>query len=361
VASACFSLAASTLSAEPTLDWRTGVELLRQLETPVGFRWEQNPLRTGLRNLSRHQQVALWLDRRVDPDQKTDLSIDSLPLTSALERVASSFGGGVCRVGPVIYLGPPNVASKLATLAALKRDETKALPPAVRGRLERAQAWRWEDLTSPQELLEQLSQTNNFQLVNAEQIPHDLWAAGDFPAMPVTDRLTLLLAGFNLTFDIARDGSAIRPTPIPESVALERTYSIRGAATDILARLTSDFPQTSLRRTGNQVTVSGSYEDHEQIARLLRGESLRKQDRGVGEKRFDLRFTNQPVAAAIHLLAEREGFSVQIDPALEARLQQRLSLDLKQATLHELLEKVLQPVGMTYRLQGKSLELQAAP
>ncbi len=343
--------------AEDASSWRTGEDFRRQLDSTVGFQWEASPIREGLRGLATNQRVAIWLDRRVDPEYEVDLAVSDSTLDEALQRVGSSIGGGVSYVGAVAYLGSQPVTAKLATLAALRRDEVKLLPTAARIRFAENSAWTWEELATPRELLSELAQQANTKVLNIDQIPHDLWPAGDWPAMPLTDRMTLLLAGFDLTFDIARDGSAIRLTPMPAEAVIERSYSPRGSLNAAESAVAAAFPGVGVKKAAARLAITGTFEEHEAIDRLLRGEPVRRVETTPGTKLFDLRVENQSIGAIIKAVADSEKLQLQVDPALRAKLQQLISLDVKQLTLDELLDRALKSTGINHRIEDGVLEL----
>ena len=114
-------------SANEPVAWLTGEKLKSQLEQNVGATWEAIPLRRAITSLSRSQRVAILLDRRVDPDQKIDLSFTDVPLERRLKLIAGKLQIGVAQVGPVIYLGPAATAEKLRTLSALRNDRGAAV------------------------------------------------------------------------------------------------------------------------------------------------------------------------------------------------------------------------------------------
>ena len=61
-------------AAEPPIVWNTDLKLRTALDQPTGLTWGGLPLRRGLLSLSRTKQVAIVLDRHVDPEQKVELS-----------------------------------------------------------------------------------------------------------------------------------------------------------------------------------------------------------------------------------------------------------------------------------------------
>ena len=124
-------------NAADRVAWTTGREFQQRLAQPVDILWTGNPLRAAIRGLSEAQQVAILLDRRVDPGQKLDLTIKGKPLEAALQTIADHCGLGVSRLGAVVYLGPPSAAQRLRPAAAAfgsggpptaDGDATKVLP-----------------------------------------------------------------------------------------------------------------------------------------------------------------------------------------------------------------------------------------
>lgn len=349
---------AARADAAETVAWQSGVEFRRQLEWPVAISWSSNPLRSALGNLSRTHRMAIFIDRRVDPDQLVNFSAPDIPLNEALRKLARQLKVGVCYVGPVIYIGPEPVAAKLATLAAVKKEEARKLPAAALARVARSQAWQWEELASPRELLDQLSTSGGMTIVGSEHVPHDLWPAGDLPALPWVDRLSLILAGFDMTYRFSADGAQLRLEPMPDSVVLERSHPVRPEARQLISKLGELFPNTTIRAAGTQIQVSGSLEDHEAIDRLLLGQPIKRPSTGSVTTRYTLTVENQPLGGIVKALAQQLELEATFDPSVNSdKLNELVSFRVKDATLEELLKAVLDPAGLAFELNGKTLEV----
>ena len=340
--------------------WRAGKDFQRQLQLPGPISWSEQSLRQGLKSVSRSQRIAIWLDRRIDPDGAISITTSGESLQATLQQVAEKLGGGVGFVGNVVYIGPKSVAARLATIAAIKRQATASLPSEAQTRWKRHQPFQWEALSSPGELLDQLAIevriSGQFKVVQSERLPHDLWAPGDYPPLPPTDRLTLLLAGFDLSFDLARDGTAIRIAPMPESVSISRTFSPDNALR-AEQRIAREFPNVKMERRGNRLTATGRFEDLELIGRVLRGEKVTALVVDGAKTRFDLKVDNAKVGAIIGTLKKQRNLIVKLDPAVSDKLDTLVTFSVQQVTLTELLEAALKPVGITFRLNGNTLEL----
>jgi len=340
--------------------WHVGKDFQRQLQLPSPISWSEQTVRRGLTSLSKSQQIAIWLDRRIDPDGLISITTRGETLHATLRQIAQELNVGVGFVGNVVYIGPTPVAARLATIAAIKRQATANLPLEARTQWHRKQPFQWEELTSPRELLDRLSAEINvsgqLKVVQAERLPHDLWASGDYPSLPPTDRLTLLLAGFDLSFDLSRDGTAIRIASMPESVSISQTFNPKNAMR-AEQRFTREFPNVKLVRSGNRLTATGRFEDLELIGRLLRGEEVKALPIDDAKTRFTLTVEQKPVGAIIGLLKKQRNLTVKLDPGVSKKLETLVTFSVQQVTLTELLKAALEPVGIAFRLNGSTLEL----
>jgi hypothetical protein len=170
--------------------------------------------------------------------------------------------------------------------------------------------------------------------------------------------MTLLLAGFGLTFELAGDGRTMRLAPLPERLTFERTYTPRGDAADAAGQLRRIAPEASIAVVGQGLRIEASAEDHDKIDRLLKGERVRTTQVTPGEKRYTLTdVVDQPAGAVVKTVANQLGKELKYDAAVGEKLQTRISLSVKDVTLKELLDKTLGPLGLTYRLEDKTLTI----
>jgi hypothetical protein len=244
LAASCLLLAAGAAEAQQPVPWKTGPAFRRQLDAQQdGITWKDRSLREGLVRLSQAYGAAIFLDRRIDPGQLIDFAVREQPLEAIIRGIAAKAGADMALFGPVVYIGPHESAARLATIAALRRQEVAGLPAEARARLLKAQAWQWDELAQPRQLLAELAREANVNVQNAEAVPHDLWPAGSLPPLPWVDRLTLLLVGFGLTFEIDDRGTAVRLVPQPATARIARRYRPPGSAADLAPQLRRLLPE----------------------------------------------------------------------------------------------------------------------
>ena len=110
----------------------------------------------------------------------------------------------------------------------------------------RRRAWRkpvasdWPRLAEPAGLASSWSDEAGIPIRDLDRIPHDLWDAGELPAMGLLERLTILLAGFDLTVRIESDGMATI-VKIPATVSVESSYSLTAAQAERLDEIRGEI------------------------------------------------------------------------------------------------------------------------
>ena len=355
--------AQSHLCAAAEVVWKTGAEFDEELESRVGVRWSSNPLRAALTNLARNQDLAIFLDRRVDPDQTVDLVIADTPLRELLQRLADQLKLGVGQVGPAIYLGPPSTAAVVGTVAALKEEQEQRLPSAVRSRLRRTQPLRWPELTTPRDLIQRLAGEAGLQVAGLEQIPHDLWPEVDLPPLTFAQSLSLILAGFELTFDYAPDGASVQLIALavqgvhhtPDSAARQPRGGRRRNPAAIPRGAVHDRSRQRCRRFDGR---SRGCDPAAHRGRIVSSSTLTRQGQG-GET---LHASSKQVAWAPWPLPSQKKRALNFVSLPEPRtLRDKLvSLEVKDVTLDQLLRTLLESSGLTYRLDEQTLEIRTA-
>lgn len=349
------------MAADP-LPWLSGSAMREQLARPIKLAWSGMPIRKGLADLARSQRLAILLDRRVDPGRPLELSLDDVPVELALERVARAERLGLSWYGPLVYFGPEAAADRLKTLAALRAVDAKSLPGAARASFTRQQPWRWDDLATPRELVEQLATEAKVDIEGLDKIPHDLWAAADLPPLSWTDRLTLIANEFDLTFHFDAEGQTLALTALPEKIVLERSYAAGRNPRELADRWVRQAPEAEIEVVGDKVMLRGRAEDHE---RLTAAKPRGKAPAAGGAEVYTLTVRNQPLGPVLDELKQRLGLELHVDEAAleraEISLDRLVSFSVEQATLDELFAAALKPAGLTFRRREKSFDIFPAP
>ncbi len=344
--------------------WHAGDALERALARSVSVAWSGVPRREAVHGLSRSHGVAVVLDRRIDPSRQLDFAIEDVPLSEAFHALAQAVDAGVTQLDSLLYIGPPEAAKRLRTLAALRQEDVDRLGGAAKAAFSRLRPWRWADLTTPRDLLTELAQELGLQVAHIERMPHDLWAGCDLPPLRGAARLTLLCAQFDLTFQLADGGRRIALEAIPEQVLIQRAYSGGTNPAATARRIAARLPGCDVQLSGRRVIVRALLEDHERLASTRRREhspANHANSDGATVKRHSFRARGVPLAYVLDELSTRLDLVIrwdtsQISPT-DAALKTLVSVNVENATLDELLERVFSGTGLRFDRDGLSVNV----
>lgn len=345
------------------------------LETRIlNAAWERIPLRTILTDIARTKQVSIVLDRRIDPDQQPAIRLSGQTLRESIDLIASRVGGATSVVGHCIYVGPVEGVNKLATLIELRNDEIFGDSAKTQGaqqskrqfQLSARKTAHWNDLDSPVEVSERIARQFGLRVSGIEQIPHDLWRSGTLPMMNAAESLSIVLIQFDKTFHWSPTGIVI--VPAPARVTIERLHTPRGqtptqAAADWRVRF-----KVQAESRGSQVAVVGTTEQQDQVASLIRPttkSATPPRRRLAKPPMIEFTFSQKqvPAIAVIQNLQTKGGFKFVYDKAAlqtaGVNLAAKVDIEVVKASPSEFLRAVLDPIGVAFELDGKTVRLRS--
>jgi len=321
---------------------------LQQLP-PVSYSGINTPLRQAVRKLSETLRVAIVVDRRVDPDQVVDLDLVDVPLAEALQQIAKQAGAGATILGPVVYLGPVDSARQLRTLGALSTQAAGRLPARQKQAALASRPLAWPALATPAQVFERLSKESGIPIHGGDRLPHDLLAATDLPAMPWIDRLSLTAIQFGLAPRFAVDGRSVELAPIPDEVRISRSYPAGREAAATVAEWKRLAPEAEIKPAQGKIMVLATVEDHE---RLVPPRAARSPAATPGQQVYTLTLEGMPLEAFIAQLEQKLALSFDLDPA-GVNLEAPVSVDVREASLDELLRAAFDPLGLDFTRKDK--------
>jgi len=308
--------------------------------------WDRQLLGIALEQITRHQHAAIWLDRRIDPSRPLSLSVRGERLQETLEKIASVCNLSIIQWSACTYLGPEKGVQTLITVEQRLQKELNDVAPAWRSRWLSKSSWKWPRLSQPRELIRMLFAGTGIKVEGLEQIPFDLWPARVLPSMSRVDRATLILVGFNLAPSLLADGSKCRIVPI--SIDWTSKYE-EGTKLDTYQ---SNHPtQQEIRQPPS--------------IRQLRRRSARSPVQvgpAEGQQLLTLRVREKPVRVILQELSRQLGLEFKWDKKKLAEsghsLDVRISCAVEQASVEQLLEAVLKPVGLRARREMKVIHIE---
>ena len=337
----------------------TGTEFQNALDQIVAIHWAEIELREATERLANLHNISTFLDRRIDPDQTIEFNATDVTLLHSFQALAESRKFGVGYFGGVVYLGPAPTASRLATVAAIRAGEISELPMKWRSRLSASKPLKWNEPGKPRELIRELATAVELNVVDLDvRIPHDIWASGNLPSMSWSDRMSLLLSGFDLTFVLDTNTSTVRLVPIPESVQVTKAFAVKGAVGPIAQRIKAKHPQLEIEGRDAKIRVTGRVEHVDQVGRELGRKSPPKDVRKPSEPLYDLRVMMKSFNELAREIARQSGHELIIAPTVPtAKLEQRVTFEVKDATLEKLVQAACKQAGLNCKVSDKQIEI----
>ncbi|MEW4529584.1 hypothetical protein [Maioricimonas sp. JC845] len=353
----------------PRTEYLTGSRFERELKRPLVATRADVGIREWLRRLSDDRQVAIALDRRIDPGRSIDVDFREVRLEDALDQVAASVEGAGAIVGDTVVIGPTVSLGRMRTWIALRHGEVLDRGDDL-GRLSfeltRHRELRWERLTRPVDLITQLAKETGLEVAGLDRIPHDLWAAGAISGVNLTEAVMFVLGQFDLAFEWTDGMRGIRVVDLPPDVRItQRHFRGRQSTKEAKALILEAFPDVEVTVEGTRLAVNARIDEQEAIAELLspRRDRGPRASAGLGPlvaRRFTLTIVRQPAMSLIRTL-QAQGVTVDYDPealaAAEIDLNQKVSMELEQATAFEFFRSFCDPLGLDFELKGTTVRL----
>ncbi len=325
---------------------------------PASVTWAGATLRESLGRFAESQALCVILDRRIDPGAKLELTADRIPAEAIIRAAGEQAGAQASFLGTLVYLGPEATAKRLATVAALRAQDAQRLPTALRKQLLERRAWSWPDFATPRELLAKLSAEAGLKLNRDEKIPHDLWAGAKLPELTLVERLTLILAQFDLTYRISEDHSAIVLEPLPDQVSIERDYAGGNNPQQRAKAWRERAPEAEIEIRGKRIAVRGTIEEHQALTAAEKP-TPKPDEPPAGTQVYTLTVTGKPLSEVLPQLAKQLHLKLELDEkAIQDRgvsLDSLVNLQVKEATLKELLDELFKDTEIAYRVEEETL------
>lgn len=295
--------------------------------TPTHATWTALPVRAVVEHLSRLAGKPVVLDRRIDPTTPLTLVIAGEPSEDVLTTVATRVGGKAIHLESTIRITPPTTAARCLSAELTRRQEISRLPKAQRDWLAAQAAWRWAAGSVPHDLVAVVAAEAGLTIDGLDRIPHDHFPAADLPALPLADRLDLILAHFDLRVAWSRSPAGSRPrgriAPLPDATPTSTV---------------EDVPPAPPRRSSPP--------------------------RPGGERQAYTLRLEAPLDEALAAITRQLGLTLALDAAsLSARgiaPREIARADVRAAPREELLDAILVPLGLTWRIDDGTLHVWAA-
>tara|TARA_B100000945_G_C20362706_1_gene587993 strand:- start:130 stop:1245 length:1116 start_codon:yes stop_codon:yes gene_type:complete len=358
IAALLVAVSLTTVSAGQSSTWLSGAQFNTRLKAPITLTWKQ-PLRDVIQSLKDNFSLCIFTDRRVDPDQLIELQVEDLSLEQTLRRLALTADMDMSLIRNVVYFGPTETTTLLATVAAIQAQNLKTTLTAPAPELLQAAPISWDRLANPRTILSNDASRLQLKYSNPESIAFDLWEAGQLAALPFAYRTTILLAGFGKTFEFT-DNSTLMVIDFPQQATFQTRIN-RQFSPQTLARIDKQFPTLKIELNTNGLTVQGRWEEVNQLERLIRGgTTATTKPASKGTQVYTLTVENQSVKAIIQAIAQQEKLTVEASEQAQKVWGKRVSVVAKELRLNQLLSEVVGQAMLTFVIKDEILSIDIA-
>lgn len=298
------------------------------LDAPLRASWKAIPLRDWAAAVATVAGMPVIVDRRLDPDTLVTLASDGGPLREAVATVAAGAGAEVAVLRSSIRIVPA-AQRGLCERAEVARDrEVARLPAGPRAALQRRSRWNWSEAAQPRELAATAAAAAGVVLEGLDELPHDHFPAAELPPLTVAEKLDLVLAHFDKRVVWRADAAGARGTVVP---------------------LATDLPPPGSVQPKRPPVAAGPG---------------RGKPPGPARDVFSLRVA-APLEEVLAAVAARLGLELEIDRgSLAARGIQAgeiVRADIRDASRDDLLDRIVAPLDLSWRIEGDRLRVFATP
>jgi hypothetical protein len=214
-------------------------------------------------------------------------------------------------------------------------------------------------LSEPRKLVEQLTTNLGVKMENPDDIPHDLWRGAKYPDMAPADWLTLLLVGFDRTWQLDSRGGTVRIVPIKRPVLVERVVAA-GENAEKAAQLAARQPEVKLRREQGRAYLAARVEQHEQLTSRPAVRTPRSKPREGGRQVYSLTIRDQPLGPLLEQIAKKLELELEIAAELKEDATfatRRVSFTVNEVSLDDLAQAIATAGGVRIEVAERTLRV----
>ncbi|HVJ80826.1 MAG TPA: hypothetical protein VNC50_07120 [Planctomycetia bacterium] len=362
-------LSLALLAADEPLATRTA-----HLAKIVDVVFASQPIGELARKFAAEHKVALVLDPRVDLKMTAKGEYKSTPVEVVLAESARYASARMVVFGETVYFGPMETADRAAGMAVRRRAELAKRDAALRTAFLKKQVWKWDRKATCEDRARDLVRDLGFELAESgslDVVP----PAAELPAASPADVLSLWCALADRTWEIDEAAKKIVIVELPESVPLARSnrYPPQEAAARVAEYEKLNRPDLDIEASRGTVKLKGSWTSIWECDRIDRAwtqavaaaKADAKNPKKKGVKRYTVTLKNVTLDQFVESLAEATGRDIRIDnkslnAAEISRERIRIQCVAAGLELEQMLRLALEPVGLTYSLDGETVIIKAA-
>lgn len=306
----------------------------------------QGPLRVCLQKTSENTKLALWIDRRVDPNSQVNYpsapnqASNELSLSKHVKAICKAAGCDAGIIENVIYVGPAGSLAKVQMDAIVLHNQISIFNKRKNSTSDAQQrTLDWEELTTPRELLSKIESI--WSVSTSGELPHDLMHANKIGPSTLATQLTLLAAGFEMRVVCSPDGKLTFEKQGSET-RWRANYARKNLNPSAYAKVKEEFPDGEVKCNNATCTLTGVTEFHIALLNLRPVAPQKTRPAARDQEKYSIPTIQAPIQNVLSQLASRIGlevtWSAQVTQ-LERQKIIKLSVD-KPQTIDEILDNL---------------------
>jgi hypothetical protein len=296
------------------------------LDDPVRAAWKAVPLREWADRVAPLAGMPVIVDRRLDPDRSITLDCRGEPLHEAFATAAGQADAELAVLASSLRLVPRSQRGLCERAEHARERSLARLPESARTALRKPAAWKWPAAARPRDLVAAVVAEAGIPVDGLDRLPHDHFPAADLPPLTAAERIDLVLAHFDRRVEWRSRGGAARGEIVP---------------------LDADLPPP-----------------RGDVAKRPQQKARDRKPAGDVQEVFSLRAA-APLDELAATVAGRMGLALDLDrESLAARgiaAREIVRLDVQNASRDELLDRVVGPLGLAWRIEAGRLRVFAPP
>ena len=336
--------------------WLINGALSEHNSLPISVMWRDAELKDRLMRFSQTQRVAIFLDRRIDPSTIINLTSNNVTTEQFLLEIAQQIDVGICQIENVYYLGPKKTANSLASTNESLLKSAGKFGKRTQIRWNKNESLRTESVVEPKQLLIEIAKANDIQIDGINGIPHDLWTRLNLPASSLACRISLLLAGFDKSFQFSGTGKTIEIVDFQSPPQVTSTIGDLSDAPAVSKILRNEFKSLKFSTVRNQISITGA-PDLVGPARM-RSIEFQKPEMVTGSTTTFSLTTRAARGAIFATAAQRSKLKFSYDksnPAIAKALTEPVAIQAVNVTLNQLLKMTVQGSPLTFTVSDTEL------
>ncbi|MDR2117434.1 MAG: hypothetical protein LBP87_13745 [Planctomycetaceae bacterium] len=321
-------------------------------QTTVNVQWQETPLGESLKRLAETQKIGLLIDRRLDPSTPIRFESTGQSLGKMLQQLAESLDYGCVLFESTVYFSTKESVAILPVLLSEQQNRLEKLTPRRVTIFRRKKSFPIPFLSEPKEILKKLAFQNNFRWKNLEVLPHDLWDEKSLNNLSINELLTILLIGFEMTFEIEGEGETLVIVP------LSQLKSVPSSSANIESP--SENTKQNIRNIQNiSEQKNQAIQKNQKISDTQNTKNLPQVP--LSQRRFTLKVENQRLDILLQSLTERLHLKLEVNEKSLAdkgvQADNRVSFDVKNVTAAQLFRAILRPLKLDFQIKDETLRV----